>query len=345
MALSPALAQRVDAVFSDLDPERDPGGALLVIDRGERLCTRCYGLADVEAGRPITTDTAFYLASMAKPFTAMAVMMLAEQGKLGFDDRLPAYFPRFPAWGTEITLRHLLHHTAGLPAYFSFCTTEEMIGLTNELVAERLMGVAGPDFPVGTQYVYTDTAYVLLAMIVAIVSGRSFAEFLNAHVFAPLGMRHTVVYDASRPARHKLAQGYLKQDGRFERWDYPLLTTGDGGLFSTIDDLFLWDQALNGERLVAKATLERAFASGTTNDGIPVDYGFGWYTNAFPGGRHVAHGGMLAAYNNYIVRFPDTARTIIILTNHGPIERVYHPAGVRGPRIRAIQVAEILFGD
>jgi CubicO group peptidase (beta-lactamase class C family) len=110
---------------------------------------------------------------------------------------------------------------------------------------------------------------VLLTLIVAIVSGQSFADFLQANVFDPLGMKHTLVYNASRPVLHKLARGYFEENGQFQRWDYPLLTAGDGGLFSTLDDLFLWDQALNTERLVPKIALEQAFTSGTANDGTP----------------------------------------------------------------------------
>jgi CubicO group peptidase (beta-lactamase class C family) len=193
-------------------------------------------------------------------------------------------------------------------------------------VLERLINVPGPDFPVGSQYAYSNTGYVLLALIV-----------------------HTLVYDAARPVLHKQAWGYFEENDQFQRWDYPLLTAGDGGLFSTLDDLFLWDQALNTECLVPKAALAQAFTSGTTNDDTPVGYGFGWFTNVFPyltpaereqllavGGadlRHVAHGGGLYHYN-YIIRLLDTQHTIVVLTNF---------AGARGPRIRAHQVAEILF--
>jgi CubicO group peptidase (beta-lactamase class C family) len=374
MNLSSAIVERVDAVFADMDKPQHPGAALLVIDRDEIVYLKCYGLADLETQRPITADTSFYLASVSKQFTAMAIMLLAEQGKLSFEDRLPVYFPRFPSWGTEITLRHVLHHTAGLGGYGRFFSSAETLaewtrdlnGATNEGVLEGVMGLSGPDFPAGSQYAYCDTGYVLLAMIVAIVSGQSFADFLKANVFDPLGMKLTLVYDTSRPVLHKLAQGYIdfEKTGQFERWDYPLLTAGDGGLFSTLDDLFLWDQALNTERLVPKAALERAFTSGTINDGTPLGYGFGWYTNVFPdlrhvahgGGlvaynynvfpmRHIAHGGSLVAFNNYIIRFLDSRRTIIVLTNRGPIEPVLQPGGIRGPRPRANQVAEILFSD
>lgn len=364
------LDGKVDAVFADMNAPRHPGAALLVIDHGEIVYKKGYGLADVEAGRPVTSDTSFYLGSISKPFTALAIMLLAEQGRLTYDDRLSAFFPQLPAWASEISLSHLLHHTSGLPGYVQFFSpsadvfdwAREINGVTNEAVFEQAMALAGPEFPVGSQYTYSGMGYVLLAMIVAVASGQSFGDFLKANVFDPLGMKHTVAYDQSRPARHQLAHGYWKVKDNFERWDYPMLTTGDGGLFSTLDDLLLWDQALHTERLVPKAALERAFTSGTTNDGKPVDYGFGWYTNvsAFVGAaereqlralgeagrRYVAHGGSCVAYYNYMIRFLDAGRTIIVLTNGGPL--VPASEAKRGdlvsPRIRGHRVAEILFG-
>jgi CubicO group peptidase (beta-lactamase class C family) len=353
------IHDKIDAVFANMNAPQHPGAALLVIDHDEIVYKKCYGLADLEAQRPVTPDTSFYLASISKQFTAMAIMLLAEEGRLSYEDRLPAFFPQLPSWASEISIRHLLHQTSGLAEYgelFSSATpipewTRDVNGVTNEAVLERAAGLAGLEFPVGTQYAYSGIGYVLLAMIVAVVSGQSFADFLKAKLFNPLGMKHTVAYDQSRPARYHLAHGYLPKQDHFERWDYPMLTVGDGGLFSTLDDLFLWDQALNTERLVPKAALELAFISGTTNDGTPVNYGFGWYTNvdAFLNDteraqllalgsdlRYVAHGGSCVAYFNYMIRLLDTQRTIIVLTNH---------LCIPGPRIRAHRVAEILYSD
>jgi len=339
------LDAQIDAIFEDVNKQRHPGAALLVVDGGHRLYRKCYGTADLETGRPITADTSFYLASISKQFTAMAIMMLAEKGKLSFDDRLVTYLPQFPSWGDEVTLRQLLHHTSGLPQFFRLFASDEFDGLTSEAMLDRVMSSSGPDFPAGTKFDYSGTGYVVLAMIAAIVSGQSFAEFLKTKVFDPLGMEHTVVYDASRPMRHKLAQAYMEENGQFRRWDCPLLPVGDGGIFSTLNDLFLWDQALNTERLVSKAALEQAFTPGTTSNGTSVDYGFGWYTNVVPGRRHVAHGGTLGAYSNFIVRFLDNQRTVIVLTNRGPVEPVWKPGRILGPRPRALQVAKVFFKD
>jgi CubicO group peptidase (beta-lactamase class C family) len=142
MGLNSALAERVNAVFADMDKPQHPGAALLVIDHGEHLYSKCYGLADLETQRPITADSSFYQASISKQFTAMAIMLLAEQGKLSFEDRLLAYFPQFPSWGAEITLRHMLHHTSGLPGYGLLIEPRDMIGVTNEAVLERVMDLA-----------------------------------------------------------------------------------------------------------------------------------------------------------------------------------------------------------
>ena len=226
-----AKRDRIDAVFADMNVPQHPGAALLVIDHDEIVHSKCYGLADLETQRPITTDTSFYLGSISKQFTAMAIMMLAERGKLSFDDHLPTYFLGFPSWAAGITLRHMLHHTSGLPDYLPFSKGDEFVardmnGITNEDVLQRAMNLPGLEFPVGSQFDYRGTSYVLLAMIVAIVSGQSFADFLKVNVFNPLGMKNSVAYDASRPARHKLAHGYWKEKDQFERWDYPMLTVG-----------------------------------------------------------------------------------------------------------------------
>lgn len=353
------LDVQIDAVFADMDKPQHPGAALLVVEREEIIYRKCYGLADLETDRPITTDTSFYLASISKQFTAIAIMLLADDGRLSYKDRLSSFFPQLPAWGDDISIRNLLHHTAGLPNYLEFLNssgripewTGDVPHVTNEAVLEWITRLPTPGFPVGSQFTYSNTGYVLLAMIVATVSGQSFADFLTANVFDPLGMRHTVVYDATRPTLHKLAHGYVNEDGLFKRWDYPLLTAGDGGLFSTLDDLLLWDQALNTELLVPRAALLEGFTSGVSNDGTSVGYGFGWITNVFPycstaeceqllalGGadfRHVAHGGSLGAYCNYIIRFLDAQRTIIVLSNGTGLS----------PRIRAHQVAKIVFKD
>jgi CubicO group peptidase (beta-lactamase class C family) len=249
-------------------------------------------------------------------------------------------------WGDAIRIHHVLHHTAGLPDYFALLTphhaddttpqfTSDVGGITNADVLRLLGRRAALVFPVGESYAYSNTGYVLLALLVEALSGRSFATFMQQRIFAPLGMQHTLVYDAARPIVHRLAHGYLQQNGQYHEWQYPLLTVGDGGMFSTLEDLVSWESALTTEQLVTTTSLERAFTPGKRNDGHSVDYGFGWMTNVYAGLRHVAHGGSLGAYNNYIIRFLDQPLTIVVLCNH---------RCVPGPRIRAHRIAEIYLG-
>lgn len=337
----------IDAIFADMDVPAHPGAALMVIENGEVLYQRGYGLANLEANTPITSDSSFYLASVAKQFTAMAVMLLAEQGKLRYDDLLHQYFPQFPQWAAGITIRHLIHHTSGLPEYFPLFSSNvetksipewsrDIQGVTSMAVLQRVMQEQALLSPVGEKWEYCNSGYVLLALICTVLSGQPYAQFMRDRIFAPLGMAHTLVYDETHPTPHNLAQGYVEVDGTFQRWDYPLLTKGDGGIFSTLDDLYLWDQALHTEKLVSAAALQQAFTPGTTNDGASTHYAFGWMDNVYEGKPHVAHGGSLGAYNNYIIRFLDAPRTVIVLTNY---------PGSPGPRIRAHQVADILFTD
>jgi CubicO group peptidase (beta-lactamase class C family) len=342
-----AVAQQIDAVFADMDIPSHPGAALMVIEDGAVLYQRGYGLASLEANTPITPHSSFYLASVSKQFTALAVMLLAEQGKLRYDDPLHQYFPKFPAWAAGITIRHLIHHTSGLPEYFPLFSpnietksilewSRDVQSVTSMAVLNRVMQEQALLSPVGEKWEYCNSGYVLLALIVEAAAAQPYAQFMRERIFAPLGMAHTLVYDETHPTPHKLAQGYVEVDGAFQRWQYPLLTAGDGGTFSTLNDLFLWNQALHTEKLVSFAALQQAFTPGTTNDGASTHYAFGWMDNVYEGKRHVAHGGSLGAYNNYIIRFLDAPRTIIVLTNY---------PGNPGPRIRAHQVADILFTD
>lgn len=322
---------RVDELFahatSDTTDRRSPhpGAAVLVAANGKTLHRRGYGMADLELNRPATPATSFYLASVSKQFTAMAIMLLAEQQLLGYEDTLPTFFPEIPAYGSTITVRHLLHHTAGLKDYPRLLSSHpmsdpgavfsELRGLTNRDVLQAVQRQKAPEFEAGARYDYSNSGYVLLALIVELVSGQPYHRFMHEHIFAPLGMVNTLVYDASRPVVRNVAQGYIVEGENYRRWEYPLLTMGDGGMYSTIDDLFLWDRALSKQRLVSPETLQLAFTSGLTSAGEPCNYGFGWMTEPFRGLRQVHHSGNLYPFNTYLTRFLDEDVTIAILSN------------------------------
>jgi CubicO group peptidase (beta-lactamase class C family) len=327
--LSPDVAAGIDALFTSTREGRHPGAAVMVIQDGAVEHRRGYGLADLEVGTPIGGDTAFYLGSLAKAFTAMAVMLLAEAGKVRYDEPVRRLVPELAAFADPITVRHLLQHTGGLPDYFRLSKRRdlaELTGFTNADVLAWLCRLEGLDFAPGERRQYSNAGYVLLAILVARAAGQPFAHFLKARIFTPLGMRRTLVYDETEPDVSPLAHGYFggtsPDDTAYQRWDYHLRTAGGGGIFSTIDDLYHWDQALFTERLVSSATLREAWTPGHLNNGEAFGYGFGWEIGTFRGRRQLAHSGNLAAYHARLLRFPDDGWTVIVLANADRVNAV-----------------------
>ena len=328
------LAQQIDDMFASTREGRHPGAAVLVVDHGQIVHRQGYGLADLEEGRPIGGDTSFYLCSLSKAFTAMAVMLLAEAGALAYDDPAARWLTALPARCQAITIRQLLHHTSGLPDYFQLSKRPdlaELTGFTNADVLRWVCDREALDAAPGERRQYSNAGYVLLATVVARVSGQPFHCFLRDRVFAPLDMRDTLVYDESMPTVPRLAPGYFpSDDGQYRRWDYNLRTAGGGGIFSTLDDLYRWDQALSTERLVTTATLRAAYTPGRLSDGTTFGYGFGWELSWFRGHRQLAHTGGLAAYHARFLRFPADRLTVLVLANTDRVDAVKSAEQVAG---------------
>lgn len=327
--LSSEVAAGIDDLFAFTREGRHPGAAVMVIHDGVVQHRRGYGLADLEAGTPISGETAFYLCSLAKAFTAMAVMLLAEGGQVQYDERVRRLIPELPPYADQITVRHLLHHTSGLPDYFQLSTRPdlaELTGFTNADVLGWLCRLESLDFPPGERRQYSNAGYVLLATLVARAAGQPFHRFLQERIFGPLSMQRTLVYDKTGPVVPQLAPGYFggaaSDESAYQRWDYNLRTAGGGGIFSTVDDLYRWDQALYTERLVSAATLREAWTPGHLTSGKAFGYGFGWEIGAFRGRRELAHSGNLAAYHARYLRFPDARWSVLILANADRVNAV-----------------------
>ena len=329
----PAI-EKVERLFAPWNRRDTPGAAIVVIRDGRILMERCYGSADLENGTSIGPDTAFRLGSVTKQFTAMAVMQLAERGKLSYEDPLSKYFPMFPAYARKITIRHLLHHTAGLPEYDALFIAQDKIDWnwprsiksepcafepTSKDVLEILAQVKEPRFEAGAKYEYSNSGYVILAQIVERVSGQPFARFLQENIFQPLGMDRTCLSDQTRPRIQKVATSYRMEGGAYKDIDYTPgnAVYGADGIYSTLEDMYRWDQALYAEKLVKRATLKEAFTPGRLNDGSATSSGFGWRVDQALGFDRVSHGGAWLGFRNAIVRFPDQRFTVIILANHG----------------------------
>ncbi|MEM7200431.1 MAG: serine hydrolase [Planctomycetota bacterium] len=285
-------------------------GVVLVADEGKVFFERAVGDADV--GRATTVDAPFYLASISKQFTAAAIMVLAQQGRLGYDDTLATFLPELPAWAETMTLRHLLTHTSGLGNFLSADLTHE--GLTNDTVVAHLKTLEATELPPGERYRYSNSAYLLLARVVERVAQTSFRAFTTKEIFEPLGMSTAVFNDETRPSVPNRVVGF---DRYGQESDVPHLTNGAGGMFGSARDLWRWHQALFGAQLLRRETLDEAWAPMPLNDGSRSDYGFGWHVHPSEKGLSLHHTGSLAGFRHFV--FADLAheRVVIMLTNGG----------------------------
>ena len=311
----------IDRLFTRWADPRLPGGSVLVIKDGEAVYRRAFGAANLEERVPNTPSTNFRLASVTKQFTAMSVMILEEQGKLGFDDILPDFFPDFPPYGRKITVRHLLQHTSGLIDYENVTADSTTVPLLDRDVLMLMKRQDSTYFAPGSRHRYSNSGYALLALIVEKVSARSFATFLKEKIFDPLGMSSTVAYEKGISTISKRAYGYTRRDSSdersFERTDQSMTSSvlGDGGIYSSVEDLFKWDQALSTSRLVSVSTLNQALTPNVLPNGENTAYGFGWRIFDHRGLRCFHHSGSTVGFRTRIVRFPQQRLTVIVLAN------------------------------
>jgi CubicO group peptidase (beta-lactamase class C family) len=297
--------------------EEVPGAAVIVIHNGKVALRRAYGLADVEQHVKVTPRTNFRLASVTKQFTAAAIEILAERGKLSYDDPIGRALPSLPPYARAVTIRQLLTHSGGLPDYEDLIPATATKQVSDADVLQLIAETDHPYFPPGTSYRYSNTGYVLLGIIVANVSGDSFPAFLKHEIFDPLKMRGTLAHVEGQATIPHRAFGYAAENGRFVRRDQSITsaTLGDGGVYSSIDDLTRWDQALEHATLVKPSTLRLAFTPAVTTDDPAIRYGFGWRISDHHVHRTIWHSGETTSFRNVIVRFPDDRLTVIILTN------------------------------
>jgi CubicO group peptidase (beta-lactamase class C family) len=290
-----------------------PGASLLVIDQGKPIVRQSWGLADVEAGTIATPSTNYRLASVTKQFTAAAILLLAQDGKIRLDNRIRIFFPQLPASLDSVTIQHLLTHTSGIVDYEDVIPEGTTAQLHDADVLKLLESHDTTYFKAGTNYRYSNSGYALLALIVEKVSGKSFATFLHDRIFAPLGMKHTVAFENGISTVSNRAFGYTLKDGKWTRKDQSVTSAvlGDGGIYSSIDDLARWDAALYDSRLLSDESRRLAFASHTNTDKPEVKYGFGWRIT----GETLWHSGETVGFRNVIIRNPSRHRTVIILTN------------------------------
>jgi CubicO group peptidase (beta-lactamase class C family) len=290
-----------------------PGASLLVLRNGVALVHRGYGLSDLEHGVEAGPATNYRLASITKQFTASAILLLAEGDRLSLDDRVRKWLPSLPASDDAITLRHLLTHTSGLIDYEDVMPDPLTEQLCDADVLQLLEGQARTYFTPGTDYRYSNSGYSLLALVVERASGMRFQDFLRERIFLPLGMHDTLAYVRGGPEVPHRAYGYSESEGHWTRTDQSMTSAvlGDGGIYSSIDDLAKWDAALYDDRLLNEASRRMAFTPWTKTDDPAVEYGFGWRIT----GDSLWHSGETIGFRNVIVRYPKQRLTVILLSN------------------------------
>jgi CubicO group peptidase (beta-lactamase class C family) len=312
------LGSQLDSIFSYLHKKKGFNGTVLVTKYDQVMYKGAFGYADFYRKDTLSTQTAFQLASVSKQFTAMAIMMLKEQGRLHYDEPVQQYIPAFPYKG--ITIRALLTHRSGLSNYTYFSDKlwpDRKLFMTNEDVLS-LMAAHQPKvyYQPNTHFDYSNTGYALLASIVAQASGMPFATFMKKHIFEPLQMTHTFTFSKDATvSRGKVAIGHT--GGKRKRTpDYLDTVLGDKGVYSTVEDLYKWDQALYTQKLVKRETLEEAFTGSRLKKKKDEDYGFGWRIRQLECGDTVVyHAGLWHGYTSYLMRNPKDHSALIVLSN------------------------------
>ncbi len=320
VAPAAARADRVDDyVIETMNRQRVPGLSLAVVREGKVVKAQGYGFANVEHQVLAKRETIYQSGSVGKQFTAAAIMLLVEDGKLKLDEPIRTYLSSTPETWSKVTVRHLLTHTSGASGFY------HEVNLRGDYTEDQQLQLAfnsALDFAPGEKWQYSNTGYLVLGVLVSKVSGEFYGDFLTKRVFAPLDMKTArIISEAdiipNRAAGYRFVNGELKN----QEWVSPTVnTTGDGALYLSIDDLIKWDAGLSSERILKKQTLDTMWTPAKTNDGKPRNYGFGWFIDTVNGHKVIQHGGAWQGFTTCIRRYVDERLTVILLTNAAALE-------------------------
>ena len=313
-----SVSHWVDSIFAPYASARTPGCAVGVIQKGSLVLNRGYGMADLEHDTPIGSDTRFYLASISKQFTAMSLVLLEQDGRLSLDDSIQKWVPEVPSFGQTITLRHLLHHTSGLRDYFTLLAvsgwpTDGPLNESQFLALVRRQ--KSLNFTPGKEFLYSNTGYVLLSIVVKRASGKSLRDFAAERIFKPLGMTQTEFRDDHTSLIPRRALGYQPTASTYRISQPEFDVVGDGGAYSTIEDLAKWDANFQSARVGGKRAITMLQTPGTLNDGQPIPYALAVSTGEFHGLKTFSHGGSYGGYRSMLLRVPEKRLSVITLCN------------------------------
>lgn len=320
------MAQRfseIDDILKEYEGN-SPGAALAIIKNGKLIYSKGYGLSDLESNITVTGQSNFRLASVSKQFTAAAILQLIEMNKLRLDTKLSECFEALPKYAQDITIKQMLSHTSGILDYDDFIDESgKAAQLSDADVLQACMNFKENYFAPGTQYKYSNTAYVLLGLIIEKYSGLSYPAYLKRYIFEPLKMKNSIAYINGVNEIKRRAYGYSKNNGNWIRKDQSSTsaTLGDGGIYSNLKDLCKWDAALYTSKILPNRVWLTAFERQTLRNGSKIDYGFGWHLKKTIQNEEVVyHTGSTTSFRNIIYRIPDSKLTIILLTNRNTPE-------------------------
>ncbi len=334
-----ALAQPneavIDKLISDVYKPGEPGAALLIAEKGKVVYRKAFGMADLELNVPMKPEMVFEIGSMTKQMTAVAVLMLMEEGKLSLQDEITKYIPDYPVQGHKITIHHLLTHTSGIKSYTSMQEWQPL--WRNDMTPEEMIDLfknQPMDFAPGEHYLYNNSAYFMLGYVIEKASGMSYGKFLKERIFKPLKMNNSY-YGSHEQIIQGRASGYQKKED-FVNAEYLSLTQpyAAGSVMSNVDDLLTWQMAVRDNKLVKNETIQLAFTDYRLNDGKPIHYGYGWGLNDINGSPTIEHSGGIFGYTTNGIWLPEEDVYVVMLTNRDDI----------GPGDISTRVAAIAIG-
>jgi CubicO group peptidase (beta-lactamase class C family) len=335
-----SLTEKVDHVFAEWNTTSSPGCALAVVKDGRIIYERGYGMANLELGISITPQSVFDIGSVSKEITALAMLLLVQDGKISPDDDVRKYIPELPDYGNTITLRHMLHHTSGLRNYddlFDLVGIPEADLTTDRDALELTARQKGVNFKPGEEFLYSDTNFFLMSVVVKRVTGQTLRQFAQERIFGPLGMTSTHYHDDHTMIVPRRATGYAPHNGGgFEIDMSNFEQVGDGSVMTTVEDLFKWDQNFEHPIVGGTEGIRLLTTPGTLNNGQPIPYGMGLFIDRYRGQKWIHHSGEWVGYRAAFSRFPDQHFSTLLTCNC---------IGSMNPMGMAKQVADIYLAN
>lgn len=332
----------IDSIFKSWNQPDVPGAAIGIVQHGKLIFSKGYGIADLEHDIRINPTSVFYIGSVSKQFVTFCILLLEEQGKLNLDDRIQKYLPDFPEYESPLTIRHFIHHTSGVRDYLTLMYLKGRNYLDNidvDEVYELIKNQKDLNFTPGEKHLYSNSCYFMLALIVEKASGKSIKNFAKSNIFDPLGMNQTLFYDNNKDLIKNRVFSYQKSEekGKFDNLISRFDLVGSGGVYSTIEDLYLWDQNFYKNKLGkgGQTIIKKMHEEGKLNNGESSGYAFALNNNTYKGLKTVSHGGALAGYRAQLVRFPEQNFSVILLANRGDAN----------PSRKCYQIADLYLKD